>query len=373
MEKFARRLKRIILIVLLLYVFLVSISLMSHSFKCFGKGFSQQLIATTSNPVVGLFIGLLATSILQSSSTTTSMVVGFVAGGALTIRTAIPIIMGANIGTTVTNTIVAVGHITRKDEFKRAFTSSTMHDLFNIMTVVILFPLEMGTRFLERTAIFAASFLEHSGGLKVTSPVKFIVKPAVKIIDKVFIDLFHLPIKAAGGVMLFIAFVLLVLSLIGLVKIMKRVIANKTEIIFDKILARSGIVSMGMGCLFTAIVQSSSVTTAILVPLVGAGVLRIETVYPIVLGANLGTTITAILASLTGNIAAITIALAHVLFNVTGIAIFYPFKAMRKIPVFVAKTLASVVSERRWLAFIYVGTVFFVLPLFVIWLNGVLK
>ena len=68
----------------LLYIFLVSISLMGAAFKGFGKGFAENLIRTTSNPVVGLFIGLLVTSIIQSSSTTTSMVVGFVAGGVLT-------------------------------------------------------------------------------------------------------------------------------------------------------------------------------------------------------------------------------------------------------------------------------------------------
>ena len=154
---------------------------------------------------------------------------------------------------------------------------------------------------------------------------------------------------------------------------MKAVVANRTEIIFDKILARSGLITMGMGCLFTAIVQSSSVTTSILVPLVGSGVLRIETAYPIVLGANLGTTVTAMLASLTGNVAAITIALVHVLFNLTGILIFYSLKFTRGIPLYLARKLAGAVSEKRWLAFIYVGTVFFILPIFLIWIGSIFR
>ena len=370
MKSYARGILRFAIIVGLLYIFLISISLMSHSFKCFGEEFSQKLITTTANPIVGLFVGLLATSIIQSSSTTTAMVVGFVAGGALSITSAIPIVMGANIGTTVTNTLVAVGHITRKEEFKRAFSSSTMHDFFNMMTVMIMLPLECATHVLERSARYLAGLLENTGGFKATSPIKLIVKPIVEQIDHFFIDVMALSQKLAGIIMLIVSFVVLIIVLTAIVKVMKRAIAGKTEIIFDKILAKSGLVSMGLGCLFTAIVQSSSVTTSILVPLVGSGVLRQETVYPIVLGANLGTTITAILAALTGNLAAITIAIVHVLFNVSGIVIFYPIKALRYIPVKLAKALANVVAEKRWFAIVYVVTVFFLIPFFLIWLTN---
>ena len=88
---------QILQLVFFLYLFLVSIGLMGASFKIFGKGFAETLIATTSNPFVGLFIGVLATSLIQSSSSTTSIVVGMVGGGVLTVGNAIPIVMGANI------------------------------------------------------------------------------------------------------------------------------------------------------------------------------------------------------------------------------------------------------------------------------------
>ena len=116
--KILSRAFKIISVLFFLYLFFVSISLMSHAFKGFGSGFAERLIATTSNPFVGLFIGILATSIIQSSGTTTSMVVVLVASGTLSVRSAIPIVMGANIGTTVTCTLVALTHITRKEEFK---------------------------------------------------------------------------------------------------------------------------------------------------------------------------------------------------------------------------------------------------------------
>ena len=121
---------QLVLMAGVLYLFLVSIGLMSSSFKLFGAGFAQQLVQTTSSPLCGLFAGILATTLVQSSSTTTSIAVGLVAGGGLTVAGAVPIIMGANIGTSVTATLVSLGHITRKEEFRRAlgggpFTTSS--------------------------------------------------------------------------------------------------------------------------------------------------------------------------------------------------------------------------------------------------------
>ena len=112
----------------LLYIFFVSIQLMGDSFKTW-KGFSEALIAQAQNPFSALLIGILATSIVQSSSTTTAMVVGFVASGTLSVSMAVPIIMGANIGTSITNRIVSIGHISRKAEFQRAMACATAHSL----------------------------------------------------------------------------------------------------------------------------------------------------------------------------------------------------------------------------------------------------
>lgn len=346
-----------------LYAFLVSISLMSHAFRGFGSGFAEQLIITTSNPFIGLFIGILATSIIQSSGTTTSMVVAFVASGVLSIRSAIPIVMGANIGTTVTCTLVALGHITRKEEFKKAFGGSIMHDLFNILTVVILFPIEMTTHYLERTGNFLAATFNSVGGAAITSPIKIIVKPAVDTIDRLLQNY----IDPSSNVILslttlFIAIVLLFISLYQMSIIMKSLVMKKADIIFDRIIRQNVIFAMFMGMLFTALVRSSSITTSILVPLIAAGILELEHSFPIVLGANLGTTVTAILASFTGNIAGIAIAFVHLIFNLTGILIIYPIKWLRSAPPRLARFIAEKCSERKILAFAYVLILFYILP-----------
>ena len=106
-----------------LYCFLVSIDLMGVAFKS-QKGLANSLMTTTSNPFIGLVIGIVVTSIIQSSSTTTSMIVVMVGAGTIPLQNAIPMIMGANIGTTVTNTIVSFGYVGRKVEFERSFGAS---------------------------------------------------------------------------------------------------------------------------------------------------------------------------------------------------------------------------------------------------------
>ena len=359
--------------IVFLYTFLVSISLMSHAFTGFGSGFAETLIRTTSNPLIGFFVGLLATSIIQSSGTTTSMIVAFVISGVLSVRSAVPIVIGANIGTTVTNTLVALGHITRREEFKRAFACSTMHDFFNILTAAILLPIELKTHYLERTAGFLATRFCEFSGISIKSPLDVIIKPVVEIADGFFIGFMNLSVKTASVCMLIVALAILFLSLFYTVKIMRSLIVKKTEIVLNNILGSNAALVMLMGAIFTFIVRSSSVTTAILVPIVGSGILSLENAFPITLGANLGTTLTAIIASLAGNVAGVTIAFVHLLFNATGIIIIYPFKVMRKIPLTIAKKFGEMGYKKPLYAFFYVLAVFFLLPGLLIFISQTLK
>jgi len=168
------------IIIATIYVFLLSIKLLGHSFKLFGKGFAESMIQMTSNPFSGLIIGIVATSLIQSSSTTTSIVVGLVAGGALSLTNAIPIIMGANIGTTITNTLVSIGHIAKRDEFRRAFSASIIHDFFNICAVIVLLPIEINFHIIARVASFLEQGFAGAGGAKLFNPLKFILDPSIK-------------------------------------------------------------------------------------------------------------------------------------------------------------------------------------------------
>ncbi len=363
---------RIISVLALLYVFLLSISLMGSAFKMFGKGFAEQLIESTSNPVVGLFIGIFATSIIQSSSTTTSLIVGFVGGGVLNIDVAIPMIMGANVGTTITNILVSMGFVTRREDFRRAFAGATVHDFFNLLSVALLFPIELAFHPIRRSALHLTDWFAHSGGVTFTSPLKAIIKPVSHALETVLSETIGLGDTATGVVLLVIAIVALVASLIYLVKTMRKLIVHRAERVINNYLFRNDLTAFLLAIVLTIAVQSSSVTTSLIVPLVGAGILSLERCYPFTLGANIGTTCTALLASLAtvtvgaeGDVMAVgvTAAFAHLMFNIFGIIVFYP---LRVLPITLARKLADLaVESKRW-AVIFVGTVFVGVPVLVI-------
>ena len=336
---------------------------MGKTLKLFGEGFSKNLIATTSNPAIGLMIGLLATAFIQSSSTTTSIVVGFVASGVLDIRVAVPIIMGANIGTPVTSFLVSFFCISRKEEFERAIAGATVHDFFNILSVCILFPLEMCTHILEKSARFLTGFMQTGAhDATFTSPVKMVVSPCVHFFvdlnEKIFQD------QMMGKVLLLLlSLIMLFFSLFFLVKIMKSLVLKRTEIVFHNIIGRSAIVGIFMGMIFTAFIQSSSVSISILVPLLAAGIIKLEDAFPLTLGANVGTTITAMLASLSGETSAgMTIAVVHLLFNIVGILVIYPFKPMRNIPLFLARKMGQLSGRSKLYPLAFLLGIYFIIP-----------
>ena len=352
-----------LMIVFFLYLFLLSISLMGAAFKGFGKGFAEVLFNTTSNSFVGLFIGILATSLVQSSSTTTSIVVGMVASGVITTGNAVPIIMGANIGTTVTNTLVSLGHVTRREEFKRAIAGATVHDFFNLICVAIMFPLELATGFLQKLATQMSEVFIMFGGIKFSSPVMLITKPVVKMISHALVDTAGFSTKMGYTLVLAFSAVLLFMSLFFIVRIMKSLMLERIERVLHKLLGKSGFISIMVGLVLTIMVQSSSITTSLMIPLLGAGLISLRAAFPITMGANIGTTTTAILASLaTGNPAAITIAFVHFLFNFIGVVFIYPVRIMREIPITLATKLGELAARKRRYAFIYVITLFFLVP-----------
>ncbi|MEM1127686.1 MAG: Na/Pi symporter [Bacteroidota bacterium] len=358
----SRTILQTISLIVILLLFFTSIELMGESFKLMGRGFAEALLQATSNPFVGLFIGILATSLVQSSSTVTSMTVGIVAGGGLTIAGAIPIVMGANIGTSVTNTIVSFGSVTRKEEFRRAMAAATVHDFFNLLAVAVLFPLELMFQIISGSASVLTDSLANVGGTDLLSPLMLVIDPIAEFI-------IHLT-GSSGVLVLIVGLIFLFISLRYLVVLLKALVLGRSEALFHKYLFGAAPVALLFGVLLTFMVQSSSITTSITVPLVAAGIVSVAQIFPFVLGANIGTTLTALLAGLalasTGEVAAIAslkVAFAHLVFNVYGIALFLPIPFMRNIPIKLSKLLGDLTVRNRLYALGYVGTVFFLIPL----------
>ncbi len=347
---------QVLLLIFFLYLFLLSINLMGASFKLFGKGFAESLISTTSNPFVGLFIGILATSLIQSSSSTTSIAVGMVGAGVLTVSNAIPLVMGANIGTSVTNSIVSMAHLNRSNEFRRSFAASTVHDFFNFLAVIVIFPIQYFTNYLGIVSGRLATLFEGVGGMKLFNPIKTITNPIV--------DLFKSGLGDIPWLLLLISLVLLFIALKQMVNTLRVLVINRAEAWFDRVLFKTAIRAFTVGLIMTLLAQSSSITTSLVVPMAGAGILTLAQIFPYTLGANIGTTITAILAALaTGNIGAVVVAFAHLLFNISGIIVWWPFA---KVPIYLANLLAEFSIRNKLYPFLYIVTLFFIIPLLVI-------
>ncbi len=359
---------RVIMLILSVYFFIVGIKTMSGGFKDMGKGFSESLIDTASNPLVGLFIGILATSVIQSSSATTSMVVGLVAAEPKFLPVAIPMIIGANIGTSVTNMIVSFGHVTRGKEFERAFSGAVVHDFFNVIAASILFPVEVITHFfwgeglLQKLSWFLADKFVGTVGIGKFTLINDIVNPISQPIRDFS--------KGTGVIWLsvFFGLIILFIALKFITSSMRILIEGRMQIILNKYLFKTAYISFGFGVVITALVQSSSITTSLVVPLVGGGVLTVEQIFPYTLGANVGTTVTALLAAFVewssashrdSATAALSIAYAHLLFNAISICLIYPFK---KLPIGLAKRLGAYVVNNKKMAVIYIIVAFYIIP-----------
>ncbi len=355
-----------------LYLFIASVNMMGTGLKCIakdeaGKAFlHDNLFAQVSDPLTGLFVGLLVTSLVQSSSFTTSMAVGLVATGDLSLSVTIPIIMGANIGTSVTNLLVSLGQVRRRREFRRSFAAAVVHDFFNVLSVLVLLPLEHAFGIISRLTEQAAEVLGRTDFLSADAASQMgVLKSFFGLVGRLatwlLLDGFGMSPTVAGAVTAAGALVLLFSALWLLVKMLKGLLQQRLSNFFSTSLFRNPATAFAVGILVTVSVQSSSVTTSLIVPLVGAGILRIKRVYPYTLGANIGTTCTALLAALgTGSSAALACAFGHLLFNVYGTIIFWP---LQFIPISLAKGFAKLVSRRRAMAVVFLLGLFFVLPI----------
>ncbi|KAK3860223.1 hypothetical protein Pcinc_033714 [Petrolisthes cinctipes] len=525
-------LSKMAVLLLLLYLFVCSLNLLASAFRLVGGRTASAVFRQSqvlSNPVVGLMIGVVVTSLVQSSSTSSSIIVSMVAAEFLEVRTAVPIVMGANIGTSLTNTLVSLGQVANRQQFERSFSGAVVHDMFNWLCVLVLLPLEVATGYLYHLTNFILSSdlnLGHeSFNLQLLSAV---TKPLTEMIVKldksvlmgwslgdpsyenstlllrqcpftiplppfefseqflpnVTIDqedstrlntnttttttetftLFNnnnntnnnngtfgvvdaaksfintssafslFPVNGGGDtfdlgngtlststtnnnkdfyytsaadvdagnfstttvfvtcqtvtavlplsdlgvglVLLAASLVLLSLCLVAIVRTLSSLLKGSVASLVQRILNAdlpgvpwlTGYLAILAGAALTFLLQSSSIFTSTLTPLVGLGMISVERVYPLTLGSNLGTTTTALLAALASDSGslrpAIQIALIHLFFNLTGLLLWYPVPFLR-FPISLALSLGKVTAEYRWFAIVYILLTFCVVPLIV--------
>ncbi len=244
-------------------VFIVGMNFMGGALeKCAGGGMKKLLEKISNNRFAGVGVGAAVTAIIQSSSATSVMVIGLVNAGVMTLMQATPIIMGANIGTTITGVLVAL-----------------KNDYFNMLMYLLAFVgVMMG--FVKKEKVKLAGTLCSGLGL-------------------IFVGLNVMSSENAFGSPL-----------------VERLFASIFKTIdFPLLLILVGII-------FTALIQSSSASTGVVITMVGTGILPLELALFIILGSNIGTCVTALLASFGANANAKRVALTHFTFNIIGTAIF---------------------------------------------------
>ncbi|GCC26409.1 sodium-dependent phosphate transport protein 2B-like [Chiloscyllium punctatum] len=460
-QKVVRVLTAVLKLALLLgflYVFVCSLDILSSAFQLVGGKAAGDIFkdnVVLANPVAGLVIGILVTVLVQSSSTSSSIVVSMVSSGLMGVRSAIPVIMGTNIGTSVTNTIVALMQSGDRTEFRRAFAGATVHDFFNWLSVIVLLPIEAASGYLYHlTRVIVESFDLKSGEdapdmLKVItddftkliiqldksvindiatgdpaaankSLIKEWCKTVTQMVEKnvtvpseynctspefcwsdnnhtwtlknvsetINLEKCHhlfvnttLSDLGVGLILLAASLIALCTCLILIVKLLNSMLKGQVAAVIKKVINTdfkfpfgwlTGYIAIAVGAGMTFIVQSSSIFTSALTPLVGIGVITIERVYPLTLGSNIGTTTTAIIAALAspGETLAnsLQIALCHFFFNISGILIWYPIPFMR-IPIRLAKALGTYTSVYRWFAVAYLIICFLLIPLIILGLS----
>ncbi len=352
-----------------LFVFLAGVKGLGDGFKLLGEDLLGSFFRATGDPMVGLMVGILATTMVQSSSVTTSMVVALVAApeNPLPLLNAVPMIMGANIGTTVTNTFVSVAYVGRREEFRRAFAVATCHDFFNFMAVALLLPLEMLTGFLRHSASWGAhAVVVVTPGVELDSPLKGVLNLVLKPLFLVAEAVFSNSTQAQGAVIAVVSVGFIFVALTQLVITLKSRLQYHLERAVEGTLAKSGLIGILIGIVVTAAVQSSSITTSLLVPLGAAGIVTLQQAFPVTLGANIGTTLTALLASVAVSgpnaEAGVTIALVHLLFNLSATVIVYPIPAIRRMPLLAAEAMARLAARSRTWAFVYLTVLFYGVP-----------
>jgi sodium-dependent phosphate cotransporter len=278
---------------------------------------------------------------------------------------AVPMIMGANMGTTITNTIVSLGNIGERQAFSRSFEAATVHDMFNLYSIVIFLPIEILFSPLERSAAVLAGWLEGGSGPSVSDAnfISAVTKPVAEWVVGVCQSL---PTAIGGSVVILLGITLIIFSVIYLGKALRSAMTGRARHLVDAAVGRGPVTGIFSGTVVTVLVQSSSTTTSLVVPMAGAGMLTTRQVYPFTLGANIGTCITALLAAtaVTGQFQtfALQIAIVHLLYNVFGVLLFAAIPWLWNLPLRSAHWLGEKVSLHRGWALGYLLSVFFVLP-----------
>ena len=433
---------KFLLAILLLYVFILSLSFLSIGFTLVASRVaiaSEVIKYVLSNPFAALAIGIIVTAVMQNGTATSSIVLILVGVGIIpNVKMAIPIIYGSNIGTCVTNSLIALTLANDPNEFKRAFSAATLNDGFNILTTCVLLFLEIifgqkGFLSLLTEKIVDSLPLNDPEALAKINFLSVIVTPvtdAFILLNNTAVDLMSsgnthiqevslkccqletyrvlnmsqssdmshyvnqtrcvknchtlcMPMlrrfgdSGTGLILIILSIVGLLVSLFAIVKVFSAIIIGPIAKLVTQALNNSfpgkfkwltQVALFLTSMLLTIIVQSSNIVTATLVPLCAMGIISLQKVYVMTLGSNIGTTVTGILTAFTCPPSSLKksmqLAFVYTFFNLLGVIFWLPVPTLR-LPKLYATKLGNTVFEYRWFLYVYISSVYFIVPFIV--------
>ncbi|QGU08370.1 Na+/Pi-cotransporter [Corynebacterium occultum] len=360
-------------------VMLLGVGLIIDGVYGFGNSRAQDLFGLATNPLIGLMVGILATALLQSSTATTAITVTAVGLGVISVPVAIPVIMGANIGTTVTVFIISYSYIGHREEFRRAFASAAVHGFFNLLMVLLLVPIEFIFAPLRRVsgAMASSVFGDVLGPSDTGTFITAIFQPAVDFIgNRGLLGEIFIPTVAAVMTIL-LGTALIVIGVRAISVQLRTLMAAATHTLLERSSGTSDALGLLTGTVGTMTLQASSVTVSSLLPFSAAGSLKLREVLAITLGANVGTTLSSLLVALAlpGSLGsfALQAAIVHLLFNVLGALLVLLLPPLRKLILFLATRLADFAVRSYTLSFVLLMGYFFLLPAAVIGVYSLLN
>lgn len=384
----SKRLRLIVTLVFGVFLFICSLEGVKSGFKLVFAQWQRNILAlieANTAPVTGLALGMLGTALVQSSSAviaaTMVSMYGMVSGGLplfSAMRFGVPLVLGANFGTTITNTIVIFG-VKRgmtDEEFRSTIPGVIVDDVYEFLTIILFFTLEMANGLISRTVTSLGCFYAEALNLEqilstfdrtiidilVEEPI---VKPVTDLVNS-FAG------KAFGGVILFVIwFLVIILSLSLITRGLHNIIEAEWE---DKVVSafRSPFRGFTTGFSVTWLVGSSSIGTSLVIPFLATKMVDLERAYPYLTGCNMATTVdlSQIYGYFAGGLVGLMLGSAHVLLNFIAILLWL-VSPLRFLPVKISEEIGErmVVGRSSALSLLlWVILIFFILPIIIIYL-----
>jgi len=344
------------------------------------------MVTSDTAAITGLAVGMLSTALVQSSSAVVAATMvsmsGMVTAGlplSSAVHFGVPVILGANIGTTITNTLVAFG-VERGmtvNEFKETIPGVIVDDVYEALTISIFFTLELTTGFISKMVLALGDFyvnvlkLEGFFASFEKSIIDIIIKePIINPMKNLLLDMVGPKI---GGMLMFLFwFGVIIVSMNMITKAIEKIIElqweDRVKAAFDNPV-RGFIIGFGI----TFIVGSSSIGSSLVIPFLATKVVDLKKAYPYLVGCNMATTVdlSQIYGYMAGGITGMVLGSAHFLLNIMALTLWL-ISPLRVVPIAIAEWLGAKIAKNQNAAFallIWVVIIFFVVPILIIYLS----